>query len=411
MVVTQSRESALKYYFRIKKYIEEQGYGDIRALVAFSGEINLDGINYSEVNVNKISETQLPEKFDGDEYQLLVVAEKYQTGFDQPKLTAMYVDRKLKGLQAVQTLSRLNRVYPYKEMTHILDFQNSVEDIRDSFKPFFEIAALEERTDLNQIYELETRLFSFGILDKEEIHRFASILFAHTTVSIADRPRLEGLVREAVSRFQTLEEEGKREEFRQLLKSYGRFYAFVAQVVSLNDNDLEKLYAYSTWLLRLLPNREVPPDIEVTEDMLRLSAFRVELIEERDASLAPEETAQLPAIKDFGANQYTAEEEKTLSEIVQSFNERHGTEFTNEDFLRFETVNNQLMREDNMVDMLRNNPPDVVYGAFEEAFRKGAIRMFQRDEDMKNILLSDPLIRTQAVRHFFNRALRSVREG
>jgi type I restriction enzyme, R subunit len=226
----------------------------------------------------------LPDRFDGvkpdgslypEQYQLLIVAEKYQTGFDQPKLCAMYVDRKLAGLQAVQTLSRLNRTAPGKERTYILDFQNEIEDIQLAFKPFYEAAALEETSDPNQIYELEAKLKTFGILDADEVEGFAAI-FYKGPLDPSDRIRLEGLVRQAVKRFELEDDEGRQEEFRQLLKSYMRFYSFVAQVVSLGDTALEKLYSYAAWLIRLLPNREVPADIEITEDMMRLHAFKIE---------------------------------------------------------------------------------------------------------------------------------------
>jgi type I restriction enzyme R subunit len=392
MVVTSSREAALKYYFGMRDYIAKQGYADIKALVAFSGELEVDGQTWTEAAVNGCSETELPRRFDGDQYQVLIVAEKYQTGFDQPKLCAMYVDRKLAGLQAVQTLSRLNRTAPGKARTYILDFQNEIEDIQLAFKPFYEAAALEETSDPNQIYELEAKLKTFGILDAAEIERFAAI-FYKGPLDPSDRIRLEGLVRHAVQRFELEDDEGRQEEFRQLLKSYMRFYSFVA---------------HAAWLIRLLPNREVPPDIEITEDMMRLHAFKIEQKEAGSASLAAGDTMPLLPIKEFAAKPYTAEEEKSLSEIIKAFNDRHGTQFTKEGFLRFEQVNHEIMDED-MVEMLRNNPPDVVFSAFSQAFFKGAIRMFQRDAEMKNIVLADATARDQAIRHFFGRALREAR--
>ncbi len=407
MVVTSSREAALKYYFGMRDYIAKQGYADVKALVAFSGELEVDGQTWTEAAVNGFSETELPRRFDGDDYRLLIVAEKYQTGFDQPKLCAMYVDRKLAGLQAVQTLSRLNRTAPGKDRTYILDFQNEIEDIQLAFKPFYEAASLEETSDPNQIYALEAKLRTFGILDTDEIERFAAI-FYKGPLDPSDRIRLEGLVRHAVQRFETEDDEGRQEEFRQLLKSYMRFYSFVAQVVRLGDTNLEKLYSYAAWLIRLLPNREVPADIEITEDMMRLHAFKIEQKEAASASLTAGDTMPLSPIREFAAKPYTAEEEISLSEIIKAFNDRHGTQFTKEDFLRFERVNHEIMDED-MIEMLRNNPPDVVFSAFSQAFFKGAIRMFQRDADMKNIVLADATARDQAIRHFFARALREVR--
>lgn len=408
MVVTQSREHALRYYFGMREYLRTQNYTDLKALVAFSGELEVDGETWTEAAVNEFSETELPRRFDSPDYQVLIVAEKYQTGFDQPKLCAMYVDRKLAGLQAVQTLSRLNRTMPGKGGTYVLDFQNTTKDIQEAFKPFYEITGLEETSDPNQVYELEQRLNTFGIIDRDEVERFAQTFYKGSLDS-SDRIRLEGLVRQAVQRFEAEDDDGRQEEFRQLLRSFIRFYSFVAQVVRLNDTTLEKLYSYSSWLSRLLPNREVPPDIEITDDMLRLHAVKVVKKEEGAASLPPGVSEPLSPIYEFGAKPYTDDERRALSEIIKAFNERHGTEFTDEDFLRFEQVNREILDAD-MTEMLRNNPPDVVYAAFSQAFFQGAIRMFQRDSDMKSIVLSDAEAREQAIRHFFNRALREVQD-
>lgn len=418
MVVTQSREHALRYYFGIRDYIRDQGYGDLRALVAFSGTLTFNGEDYTEADLNGFSETELPGRFDGarpdgmpfpELYQILVVAEKYQTGFDQPKLCAMYVDKKLAGLQAVQTLSRLNRKRDGKDRTYILDFQNTIEDIQVAFSPYYEATELEALSDPNQVYELEGRLFSFRILDREEIARFARTFYAGP-LSAADRARLEDLVRQAVERFELEEDEGKQEEFRQLLRSYMRFYSFVAQVIRLEDTGLEKLYTYAAWLNRLLPNREIPPDIEITENMLRLQAFKLEQKQHGSASLPKGMSEPLRPIEEFGAKPYTEDEERSLSELIQAFNERHGTQFSEEDFLRFEQVNREILDE-NMAEMLRRNPPDVAFGAFSQAFFQAAIRQFQRDNDMRNIVLTDKEAREQATKHFFNRALREVREA
>ena len=321
----------------------------------------------------------------------------------------MYVDRKLASLQAVQTLSRLNRTRPGKERTFILDFQNTIEDIQNAFRPYYEDTTVEAMSDPNQVYDLEGRLYKFGYLDRDEIERFAQVYFKGP-LGGGDRARLEGLVRHAVARFEADDDEGRQEEFRQLLKSYNRFYSFIAQVIRLEDTGLEKLASYGAWLSRLLPNREVPPEIELTEDMLRLQAFKVDQKEQGSASLSPGDTQALKAISEFGAKEYTEDERKELSEIVRAFNDRHGTEFSEADMIRFEQVNREILDED-LTEMLRNNPPDVVYTAFAQAFFQGAIRMFQRDNEMRNIVLTDAQAREKATRHFFNRALREAREN
>jgi len=418
MIVTQSREHALRYYLGLKGYIKDHNYTDLKALVAFSGDLDVDGVNYTEAEVNGFSETELPYRFDGfrkdgtpydETYQLLIVAEKYQTGFDQPKLAAMYVDRKLAGLQAVQTLSRLNRKRADKDKTFVLDFRNTVEDIQTAFKPFFETSSVEAMSDPNQVYDLEGRLFKFGYLDHDEVERFAETFFRGKLTG-GDRSRLEGLVREAVQRFEADEDEGRQEEFRQLLKSYNRFYNFIAQVIKLEDTSLEKLSAYGVWLSKLLPNREVPPEIEITDEMLRLRAFKVDQKEHADASLSAGDNEPLSAISEFGAKPYSEDEQKELSEIVKAFNDRHGTEFTEDDFVRYEPTYRETL-DDNMTEMLKNNAPDVVYSAFSQAFFQGAIRSFQKDSNMRDIVLTDSVAREKMIRFFFNRAIREINDN
>ncbi len=177
----------------------------------------------------------------------------------------------------------------------------------------------------------------------------------------------------------------------------------------LEDTSLEKLATYGNWLSRLLPNREMPPEIEITDEMIRLQAFKVVEKESGSASLNPGDTKALEAIGEFGAKPYNEDERRELSEIVQAFNDRHGTDFSEADMIRFEQVNKEIMDEE-LTEMMRNNAPDVVYSAFSEAFFKGAIRLFQRDNELRNIVLTDQEAREKAIKHFFNRALRQARE-
>lgn len=408
MVVTASREHAIKTHQAITKYIDDQGYTDVRALVAFSSEIEVDGQSYTEVGINGFAETELPRQFDSATYNVLVVAEKYQTGFDQPKLVAMYIDRRLSGLQAVQTLARLNRIYPGKDRTFILDFRNTVEEIQEAFKPYYNVTTLEDVSDPNQVYNLQARLLSFGVLDAEEIDRFVD-RFLNATRRVDERPVLEGVVRQAIARFTNNLDEEQQEEFRQVLASFLRFYSFIAQVVPLGDTDLEKLHVYGSWLKRMLPSRQAPQGEDVTDDMLELDAYKLEKQgDPQDASLDADDNASLSPIDRFGANPFTEEEAKTLSEIIEAFNSRHGTEFSEEDYIRFEAVNQDILDDEAWAEMLRNNDPRDVQPRFEAEFVRRTIQAFQRDGAMRNAFMQDQEARDMLMQLMFRRAVRGA---
>lgn len=408
MVVTSSREHAIRTYQAMRDYIAAQGYTDVRALVAFSGEINVDGHAYTETGMNGFAETELPRQFDGEAFNVLVVAEKYQTGFDQPKLVAMYVDRRLSGLQAVQTLARLNRIYPGKSRTYILDFRNTVEEIQAAFKPYYNVTRMEDVSDPNQVYTLQGRLMQFGVLDTDEIDRFAT-RFIQATRRTDERPVLEGIVRQTVTRFSERLSEDDQEEFRQVLSSFLRFYSFVAQVVNLGDTDLEKLHLFGSWLKRILPTRQAPQGEDVTDDMLDLEAYRLQKQgEAQDASLGAGDSTPLAAIDRFGANPYTEEDARALSEIIDAFNARHGTEFSEEDYLRFDAVNADMLNDEEWVAMLRNNNPQDVRPHYDAEFTRRTIRAFQRDNAMRNAFMQDPEAREMLMRLMFRRAMRGA---
>ena len=408
MVVTASREHAIKTHQAITQYIEDQGYADVRALVAFSSEIEVDGQSYTEVGINGFAETELPRQFDGGTYNVLVVAEKYQTGFDQPKLVAMYIDRRLNGLQAVQTLARLNRIYPGKERTFILDFRNTVDEIQESFKPYYNVTKMEDVSDPNQVYNLQARLLTFGVLDADEIDRFVD-RFINAARRVDERPVLEGVVRQAITRFTNNLDEEEQEEFRQILASFLRFYSFIAQVVHLGDTDLEKLHVYGSWLSRMLPTRQAPQGEDVTDDMLELDAYRLEKQgDPQDASLGADDSVSLNPIDRFGANPFTEEEAKTLSEIIEAFNSRHGTEFSEEDYIRFEAVNQDILDDDAWAEMLRNNDPRDVQPRFEAEFVRRTIQAFQRDGAMRNAFMQDQEARDMLMQLMFQRAVRGA---
>lgn len=219
---------------------------------------------------------------------------------------------------------------------------------------------------------------------------------------------MEGIVKLAFHRFQLDEDEANQEEFRQLLKSYQRFYAFIAQVSVLNDPWLEKLYVYVSWLSKLIGTRDVPADISVTDDMLTLSAFRLEKGEVGSASLTAGETSQLPPITEFGANTPTEEEEKSLSEIIGAFNERYGANIREEDLLMVHQAADKT-NDAEMMELINNNPADVAEGAWNKDMRQNLIQTIVRNNELNSILLNDGDLLAKVVAYSFQRALRQAK--
>jgi type I restriction enzyme R subunit len=280
MVVTGSRLHAVHYKLAIDEYIAEKGYSDIRTLVAFSGElVDPDtGKKFTEVGMNKgIKESELPEKFATEEFQILIVAEKYQTGFDQPFLHTMYVDKRLDGVQAVQTLSRLNRTTPGKTDTFVLDFVNEREDIHKAFKPYYRETDIGDMPDVHQLYAIQTELEASSVIDKPDITAFCEIWFRNRRDPTAgEHKQLNGIIDKAVERFKSLGD-NDQEQFKSKVVSFRNLYAFLAQMIPYQDSDLEKFYTYARFLLSKLPRRAGGLGYEV-EDEVALRYYRLEQV-------------------------------------------------------------------------------------------------------------------------------------
>jgi type I restriction enzyme R subunit len=254
MVVTRGRLHAVKYHAAISAYVEKKGYRDVRALVAFSGTVTDPDtkVEYREPLLNGFGEKELPQRFASGDYQVLVVAEKYQTGFDQPLLHTMYVDKNLSGVNAVQTLSRLNRMHPGKTDTFVLDFANSAEEIQEAFAPYYTQTSATP-TDPNVLYNLSGRLDAAGVLHPDEVKAGVQAILAGAQDGSA---ALHAALDPAVARFAALDEQDA-EEFRDALTAYLRAYAFLGQVVPFADTHLEELYYYGKYLLTKLPARDL----------------------------------------------------------------------------------------------------------------------------------------------------------
>ena len=250
MVVCRSRLSAVRFKLAIDAYAREQGYGDVGTLVAFSGTVSDDGVDLTETSMNGFSESQTAERFATDEFRILVVAEKFQTGFDQPLLHTMFVDKKLDGVNAVQTLSRLNRIHPGKADTFVLDFENDAEQVQRGFAPYYDVSVAEP-TDPNALYDAWRELDRFGVIRPEDVEAFARVYF--DAPSVATQAKLYAALDAARDRFTDLDAIDQ-DEFRTSLKRFVSRYAFISQVLPLADTAMEKRYAYGRLLERRLPS-------------------------------------------------------------------------------------------------------------------------------------------------------------
>ncbi|MEX2431443.1 MAG: hypothetical protein WD645_05935 [Dehalococcoidia bacterium] len=366
MVVTSSRLHAVRYMESFERYIQENGYTDIRPLVAFSGTVKDPdtGLDYTEPGMNidvvtgkHIGEAQLPERFESEDYQVLLVANKYQTGYDQPLLHTMYVDKRLDGVQAVQTLSRLNRAMPGKEAPFVLDFVNEAEDIYRAFKPYYEKTELKEQSDHGHLETLKHELDQAQVYHWDDVEAFAQVFYKpRDKQAMSDHPRMEGLLGPAVDRFKEIPDEDQRREFREKLNAFVQLYAFLSQIIPYADAELEMLYSFGRFLLPHLPSDRDPQLVKVGEEVA-LQYYRMERVHEGAIVLREGEAAYVKGPTEVGTGQ-AKDEQAPLSEIIQVLNDRFGTEFDDEDRLFFEQIKERATKDMRVIATAMSNPLD-----------------------------------------------------
>lgn len=350
-------------------------------MVAFSGAVvddfNPEGV--TEVELNGFGERELPEKFGTDDYQVLLVADKYQTGFDQPLLHTMYVDKKLSGVKAVQTLSRLNRTYPGKEDTFILDFANERETIIESFQPYYELTTMNERTDPNHLYDLKGKLDMANVYYQSEVDAFAKVFYKTGNTSTKDQGKLYAYVDPASDRFKILTEE-LQDEFKKGMTSFVRLYSFLSQIMPFQDVDLEKLYSYGRLLLNKLPSSDYTERLKLDNEVA-LEYYRLQKIGERDLVLQVQSEHSLDPTTEAGINRPKEEKDK-LSNILNVLNDKYNTEFTDADRLYFEQLEQALYENDNLKQRAQNNPIENFKYAFEEVFIQTLIDRMDANQEI-----------------------------
>lgn len=401
MVVTGSRLAAVKYKRAFDRYIKDHKYDGIRSLVAFSGTVedpDDPGASYTEVSMNEgLAESELPEAFERDDYRVLLVAEKYQTGFDQPLLQTMYVVKKLAGVQAVQTLSRLNRMAPGKARTFVLDFVNKEEDIYKAFKPYYQTTPIGDNADPQRLSELQHKLLLPAIFTPADVDAFAEVWYRPAREhSGSDHRKMNSILDAVVGRF--IEREQKeQDEFRGLLTAYRNLYGFLSQVIPYQDSDLEKLYTFVRNLIAKLP----PPDDGapfVLDDEVALRYFRMQQITEGSIDLSKGEAYPLKGPTDVGTSR-VADEPMVLSSLVEALNARFGTDFTEADQLFFDQIRATAEASEHIREAANANNFEDFASYLERIIDELFIDRMEGNEEIFSKVMGDREFRSAASRH------------
>ena len=431
MVVTSSRKEAVRYKQSFDKYIQEKGYQSIHALVAFSGEVEFEESNekFTERNMNpQLKGRDLRKAFDSDDYQVMIVANKFQTGFDQPKLCAMYVDKPLGGVDCVQTLSRLNRTYPTKAETgtFILDFINHPQDILEAFQPYYQTAELTDVSDPNLIFDLFDKLRAESIFTWQEVEQFYTAFYQKnkTNAALANicKPAVERwqkryqLANDAYKHAKTIYDHAKKskdavlianaenslkdckkakdvlEIFKKDLGSFTRFYEFMSQIVDYDDNDLDKLNLYARNLRPML-RETVNDDNDIDLSNVVLSHYRLSKQYQQDLKLKTDENSLLDPIDGLGTAKPKDRKEEFISEIIKRLNAIFDTEhLTENDIINYaHTIRDKVQENELVMKQLNNNSPEqAMLGDFPKAVEDAIMNSSEAHQNQMLQLLSDP---------------------
>ena len=360
MIVTSSRLHAVRYKLAVDAALKKLG-SPYQALVAFTDVVKdaKDGREYTEAKMNGFPEAATADRFEGDEYRFLIVASKFQTGFDQPKLVAMYVDKKLSGVACVQTLSRLNRTMVGKEDTFVLDFENSAEDIEKGFQPFYDRVELSRETDANQLYNIRTDLEKFAIHETADLEAFANAWF----ITKRRVEKLQGVVNPVAKKW-LAEAEEDRVDYKSKARDFVKLYSFLSHLVPLRDAGLEKLYVFLRFLLPLLLGKKGGNPLEVLA-MVDMEKLAVRKKETKDIGLARGVVREDPLNYGAGAT-LTAEDREALSKIIEDLNTRFNTSFTEDEIMVIKQLEKKINEDEALQQQLKNGAKQAVEATFRQ---------------------------------------------
>jgi type I restriction enzyme R subunit len=382
MVVTRSRLHAVLYKKAFDKHIKEEGF-PIKTLLAITGEVKHDEQIYSESSMNDLSRNKSIESaFEEDPYRILIVANKYQTGFDQPLLHTMYVDKSLNGVAAVQTLSRVNRIAKNKNDTLILDFANTTDTIMKAFEPYYEVTFLEEATDPHKLYELQDKLMDYHVFDESEVDDFV-----HAYLRGDSQAELHNILSPIKDEFVKLDKEDQV-GFKKVLRRYQNIYSFLSQLMPFSDMNLEKLFIFNKYLAKKLPTINDPLPFNVVEDV-DMDSYKI--TDKGETSIQLESDGELKPASN-GAAAYQPDDQAKLSQIIKDLNDAFGTDFTEDDRVFLERVKANLLDNEDLVKKMEHNSPENVKAVFDKYFNKEMTGLLNSNMDFyKRVVDNDKL--------------------
>ncbi len=408
MVITASRAGAVKYHQAFEEYIEKKGYSDIKSLVAFSGKVAIDDREYTESSINGISEDRLTKAFDKDDYKVLLVANKYQTGFDQPKLCAMYVLKKLRGVNAVQTFSRLNRICPpFDKKTFVLDFVNTYEDIVAAFKPYYTTTLLANSVTPAAVYDLEAKLDGYYILDPSDIDSAASIIY-QGEISAKDKQKLTYYFKRAKNRLEQYEIEKQREAVA-VMRHFIRFYEFLIQVSCFEDVELHKKYVFLTWLMSYIDIKHPGGGYNLDGKIQATNFVQKKGEEHKKKAITPDPIIKLPTADTILLPE---DKQERLSVIIAEINSRTGRSYDNDVAIKaMLQIRDLLLKSDKLRTSAKNNTEKDFEFSYFDGIDDALIEGLSQNQDFFSLLLNNDEIKKEVLGIFTEEIYKSLRNS
>ena len=408
MIVTSGREAAVKYQQAFKKYLKEHHITSIGAAVAFSGRLSLDGAEFSESSMNGFSEDKLKSKFDTDDYQVLIVANKYQTGFDQPKLLAMYVDKKLRDVAAVQTLSRLNRIVKgYHKKTFILDFKNTYEDINRAFAPYYRETILTETITPSYVFDLDAKIESYGIVDNDDVHAYNQFLYQEKRSS-RDKQKMLALLSNGYARVQRFDEK-EQVNIRKVIRGFLRMYTFLIQATAYQNELLHERYNYLQGLVKMIDVRLGGNDFTIADKIV------VDYMKHKQTgfyTVAELEGNYSVTLNKPNLSNVSEEQEKKLSEIIEEINEQLDLDIDDQIAVSGAVSIRELMKKNPKLKQsaLVNSREDFEF-SFEDEIDKALTDGYTQNQDFFGVLLSNEDFKKRIAKIFIDDVYQSFKKS